>query len=88
MTTIAKIVIEIDGQTIELTRKQAEELRDILNSMIGVKVTVQPEREKEYIPYPYPVPTVPYVYPRWYNDWSITCVGTTATLTASTAGNE
>jgi hypothetical protein len=85
MATVAKIVIEIDGQTIELSRQQAEELRNILDSVIGVKVTVTPAREKEYIPYPYPypVPTVPYVYPRWYNDWSITCVGTTATLTAA-----
>jgi hypothetical protein len=85
MATIAKIVIviEIDGQTIELSRQQAEELRSILDSVIGVKVTAPPAREKEYIPYPYPVPTAPYVYPRWYNDWSITCVGTTATLTAA-----
>ena len=80
MTSIAKIVIEIDGQTIELSRQQAEELRSILDSVIGVKVTIEPAREKEYIPYP--VPVLPSIYPRW-DRWYVTVDNTTATFTAT-----
>jgi len=42
---IAKICLEIDGKKIELTLKQAQQLKDVLNDTFGETVT-------EYI-YPY-----------------------------------
>lgn len=58
---IKKIVVDIDGKEVELTKKQALKLRDDLNDMFG-----SPIQAPVTIPYPVPVqplnpwrPTIP-----------------------------
>lgn len=55
---ISKLCLQIDGKKIELTLKQAQELKDVLNDTFGEKVT---EYIYPYRPYPY--------YP--YSTWTV-----------------
>lgn len=62
VTKIAKIVLNIAGKEIELSPKQAKELRDILAEMYpGTKTS-------EYH-YHYPRPYTPYTWP--YATWTV-----------------
>lgn len=73
-----KIKLKIKDVEIELSREDAQELRDILNGLVA--------KEKEYIPYPitYPItyPVYPDPYPHrpwspWYGEhWDVTWSGT------------
>ena len=51
---VSKIVLKLDGKEVELTIKQAMELKKLLNDTFPDKVV------KEYIPYPV-TPTPPYI---------------------------
>ena len=69
---VSKIVLKLDGKEVELTIKQAMELKKLLNDTFPDKVV------KEYIPYPvtpYIVPyyVEPYIYRKRWNDWEIYC---------------
>ena len=65
MAKIDKIILDISGKKVELTEKQAKELKDVLSDMFG---------GKEYIPVtapsvPYPTPWR-YPEPWKYDHWS------------------
>jgi hypothetical protein len=82
MTTLKKIVIEVDGKEVELSTGDAEQLYELLRLLLG-KVELAPVVVYQPVPYyvpppTYPQPYVPYdpgpVYPNptWPN-WQITC---------------
>lgn len=70
-----KIKLKIKDVEIELNRKEAKELKDILNDLVG--------REKEYIPYPEPYPVYPNPWYPVYDKWEITWGMTTDNKTQS-----
>ena len=57
---VSKIVLKLDGKEVELTIKQAMELKKILNDTF-------PEKETKYIPYP----TVPYAVPYYVESYPV-----------------
>ena len=57
-TKIKKIIIDVNGKKIELSKKEAVELKSILEDMFGGKVVV----EKHYDHYRYRWPNWDYTY--------------------------
>lgn len=63
--TIKKIVFNVHGKTLELTKDEAKELKDILSDLFGAKETVYVDRWHHSYPWTYPhwtytLPNVPY----------------------------
>jgi hypothetical protein len=54
--TIKKIVFSVRGKTLELTKDEARELKDILSDLFGGNQTVYVDRWH---------PTYPWTYPHW-----------------------
>lgn len=75
---VLKVVLKLDGKNVELTIKQAMELKELLNNTF-------PDKEIKYIPsYPYYPPIyINYPKKRW-NDWQITWTGNATTVNAKT----
>jgi hypothetical protein len=74
---IEKIEVDLDGKSITLTPKQAENLKDALDDLFGV--TVIKTTEKEYVPIPNAYPWTPW-YWHWEREYPYT---TTAGVTCS-----
>lgn len=76
--SVERIVVKINGDTLNLTPTEAKELRDILNTLLGGSITVR----KEYVPYPYP--SEPY---RWdkqpWDGWITYCSSDNKTAVVS-----
>ena len=81
---INKLVLEIDGRTIELSMAQAEELREVLNEALGKRIVVEPHVviERPYWPW--------YDHSTWpTKHWSISYNNTTGSLIAGlTSGDQ
>ncbi len=52
--TIKKIVFSVNGKTLELTKDEAKELKDILSDLFGEKQTVYVDRWHGNYPWGYP----------------------------------
>ncbi len=52
--TIKKIVFNVNGKTLELTKDEAKELKDILSDLFGEKETVVVDRWHHSYPWHYP----------------------------------
>lgn len=76
MARIDKIILDISGKKVELTEKQAKELKDVLADMFG---------GKEYVPYPTYPPTRPWDYDHWRRP--IWYAGTSSYTICSTTGD-
>ncbi len=67
-----KIKLKIKDVEIELTEKEAKELKEILNEIYPEK-EIKVIKEKEYIPYPYYPPIIinpePYKWDQWEVTW-------------------
>jgi len=63
---VSKIVLEINGKSIELSLEEAKELSEILNGIFKEKVV----EKYSYVPY-YPYSYPPYDYNKWhYVSWT------------------
>ena len=68
---ISKLCLEIGGKKIELTMKQAKELKDVLNDTFGESEVIFRDRWH-----------YPHTYPSNPNYWYTTCSSGTANLAA------
>ena len=69
---ISKLCLEIGGKKIELTMKQAKELKDVLNDAFGESEVIFRDRWH-----------YPHTYPSYPNTWYATSATGTANLTAN-----
>ena len=71
-----RIKIKIKDIEIDLSEKEAGELKDILERLTG---PTRPAIEKEIVPYPVYPPIYPDPYPQWpYDHWYVTGTGNTS----------
>ena len=62
MIKLERIIIDVNGQEIRLTIKEARELKEALDELFEKEVEIQ----KEYVPYyPYPYNPYPHYYPTY-----------------------
>lgn len=84
---IAKICLDIDGKKIELTLKQAQQLKDVLNETFGEEVTeyVYPHHH-HHNHYPYWTYTSsPTIAPQPFLGTTITCGNVAEAISSDTA---
>jgi len=59
---ISKIVIDVGGKKIELTKQQAEQMKEVLDELFGVKVVERHHHHNYPIGIPYWRWDKPYIY--------------------------
>jgi hypothetical protein len=69
MSKLKYVVLEIGGEEVKLKIKEARELRDILNDLLGAQAPT-------YVPVPYEITRRTWPYRRWTDPYYYTTVTT------------